>query len=59
MTVQAMSPIRRRMIKDMTIRKCAPKTHLTICRGSRTSRSILVARLTRQVSRTYGATNFT
>ncbi|MET4070714.1 hypothetical protein ABID58_005523 [Bradyrhizobium sp. S3.2.6] len=27
MTDEAMSPLRRRMIEDMTIRKFAPKTH--------------------------------
>ena len=59
MTDQAMSPLRRRMIEDMMIRKFASKTHMTTCRGSRTSRPILVARPTRPVQKTCGATNFT
>jgi hypothetical protein len=37
MTDEAMSPLRRGMIEDTTIRKCAPKTKLTTCKGSRTS----------------------
>jgi integrase/recombinase XerD len=36
MTDQAMSPLRRRMIKDMTIRKFAQKTYL-VCRGRQNS----------------------
>jgi hypothetical protein len=31
MTEQAISPLRRRMIEDMTIRKFAQKTNMTIC----------------------------
>jgi len=42
MTDQAMSPLRRRMIEDMTIRKFAPKTQHDYLQRSRTSRSILV-----------------
>ena len=38
MTDQVISPLRRRMIEDMTIRKFAPKTQHTTCKGSRTSR---------------------
>jgi hypothetical protein len=59
MTDQAMSPLRRRMIEDMTIRKFAPKTNMTTCRGSRTSRPILAARPTRRVPKTCAATNST
>jgi hypothetical protein len=59
MTDQAMSPLRRRMIEDMTIWKLAPKTNMTTCKGSRTSRPILAARPTRRVPRTSGATNCT
>jgi hypothetical protein len=60
MTDQAMSPLRRRMIEDMTIRKFAPKTqHDYLQRGSRTSRPILAARQTLRVPKTCGATNCT
>ena len=31
MTDEAMSPLRRRMIEDMTIRKLAPKTQIASC----------------------------
>jgi hypothetical protein len=37
MTEQTISPLRRRMIEDMTIRKCAQKTNMTMCNGSRAS----------------------
>jgi hypothetical protein len=37
MTDKAISPLRQRMIEDLTIRKLAPKTHMTTCSGSRTS----------------------
>jgi hypothetical protein len=39
MTEQAISPLRRRMIEDMTIRKFAQKTNMTMCNGSRSSRA--------------------
>jgi hypothetical protein len=35
MTDEAMSPLRRRMIEDMTIRKLASKTQCSARRGSR------------------------
>ena len=35
MTDQAVSPLRRRMIEDMTIRKFAPKTHASYIRAVR------------------------
>ena len=59
MTDQAMSPLRRRMIEDMTIRKFAPKTQHDYLQRSRTSRPILAARPTRRVPKTCGTTNFT
>jgi hypothetical protein len=34
MTDEAMSPLRRRMIEDMAIRKLAPKTQQCCCRES-------------------------
>jgi len=37
MTDEAMSPLRRRMIEDVTIRKSAPKTQRDYVQGSRTS----------------------
>ena len=33
MTEQAISPLRRRMIEDMTIRKFAQKPNMTMCDG--------------------------
>jgi len=36
MTDEAMSPLRRRMIEDMTIRKFAPRPNTTTCKESRT-----------------------
>ena len=45
MTDEAISPLRRRMIEDMTIRNLAPKTqHDYIRNGSRTSPRFLGAR---------------
>ncbi len=44
MTDEAMSPLRRRMIEDMTIRKFAPKTQHATCRGSRILLRSLAAR---------------
>jgi integrase/recombinase XerD len=35
MTDEAISPLRRRMIEDMSIRKFAPKTSMTMSRGSK------------------------
>jgi hypothetical protein len=34
MTDQAMSPLRRRMIEDVTIRKFARRPSMTMCKGS-------------------------
>ena len=59
MTDQAISPLRRRMIEDMTIRKFASKTQHDYLQRVKNSRPILVARPTRQVPKTCGATNFT
>jgi hypothetical protein len=39
MTDEVISPLRRRMIEDMTIRKFGAKTQHDYCKGSRTSRS--------------------
>ena len=57
MTDEAKSPLRRRMIEDMTIRKFAPKTHMTTCKGSRTSQRFSGDRRIRRPSRTGAATN--
>jgi integrase len=57
MTEQTMSPLRRRMIEDMTIRKFAPKTQHDYLQRSRTSRRSLADRPTRQASKTCAATN--
>ena len=59
MTDQAMSPLRRRMIEDMTIRKFAPKTQHDYLQRVKNFTIILVARPTRQVPRTCGITSFT
>ncbi len=45
MTDEAMSPLRRRMIEDMTIRKLRRRPNMTTCKGSRTSRRSLVDHL--------------
>ena len=56
MTDEAMSPLRRRMIEDMTIRKLAPKTqHDYVRKGSRTSLRSSADRPTRRASRTCAA----
>jgi hypothetical protein len=57
MTDEAMSPSRRRMIEDMTIRKFAPKTQHDYAQGSRNSRPSLVDRLTLQASKMFAATS--
>jgi len=52
---KAISPLRGRIIEDMTIRKLAPKTQHATCKGSRTSPHSLGDRRTRLVSRTCAA----
>ena len=44
MTDEAMSPLRRRMIEDMTIRKLAPKTQRDYVQRAGQSNEICVAR---------------
>jgi len=41
MTDEAMSPLRRRMIEDMTIASSHRRPNMTTCKGSRTSRRFL------------------
>ena len=55
MTDEAMSPLRRRMIEDMTIRKFALKTNTPMCKESRSSLRSSDDHPTRQASRTYVA----
>ena len=57
MTDEAMSPLRRRMIEDMTIRKLAPKTQQGTSAPSRTSLRSSGDRPTRRASRTSDAFN--
>ena len=52
MTDQAMSPLRRRMIEDMTIRKFAPKTQHDYVQRVKNFAASSVARPTQQVPRT-------
>jgi len=59
MTDQAMSPLRQRMIEDMTIRKFAPKTQHDYLQRVKNFTAILATRPTRRVPKTCGATNFT
>jgi hypothetical protein len=59
MTDEAMSPLRQRMIKDMTIRKFARRPNMNMCRGSRTSRRFSGDRRIRRASRTCAATSCT
>ena len=40
MTEQAITPLRRRMIEDMTIRSSRRRLNMTRCDGSRSSRAI-------------------
>lgn len=58
MTDKAISPLRQRMIEDMTIRELTPKTSMTTYKGSRTSLPSLAARPTRRASKTYAAISF-
>ena len=44
MTDEAMSPLRRRMIEDMTIRKFAPKTQHDLYEASRVKKVFLRSR---------------
>jgi len=57
MTDNAMSPLRRRMIEDMTIRKLAPKTNTTTCKESRTSPRFSGDHRMRRLSTTRAATS--
>jgi hypothetical protein len=55
MTEQAVSPLHRRMIEDMTIRKFAQKTQHDMCNGSRTSQTTSSAPPIQPNPTTYGA----
>ena len=57
MTDEAMSPLRRRMIEDMTIRKFAAKTQHDYVQRVKNSRRSLVDRPIRQASKMFAATN--
>ena len=57
MTDEATSPLRQRMIEDMTIRKLTPKTQHDYV-GSRTSPRSSAARPILRASRTCVAINF-
>jgi hypothetical protein len=59
MTDEAVSPLRRRMIEDMTIRKFAAKTQHDYVQRSRTSLHFLGDHPIRRASRTCGATSYT
>jgi hypothetical protein len=59
MTDQAISPLRRRMIEDMTIRKFAPKTQHDYLQRVKHFTAISAARPTRRVLKTCVATNST
>ena len=52
MTDEAISPLRRRMIEDMTIRKLGPKVKQATSGPSRISRISLDIRLTGQTPKT-------
>ena len=55
MTDEAMSPLRRRMIEDMTIRKFAPKTQHDYVQRVKNFAAFLGRSPTRRVSRTCAA----
>ena len=55
MTDEAMSPLRRRMIEDMTIRKFTSKTQHDYVQGIKNSLRFSGDHPTRQASRTYAA----
>ena len=55
MTDEAMSPLRRRMIEDMSIRKFAPKTQHDYVQRVKNFAAFLAGRPTRRVSRTCAA----
>ena len=55
MTDEAISPLRRRMIEDMTIRKFAPKTQQDYIRDVKNFARSSAARRTRRASRTCAA----
>jgi hypothetical protein len=57
MTDEAMSPLRRRMIEDMTIRKFAPKTQHDYVQESRISLGFSGGRRIRRRSRMCAATS--
>ena len=54
---ECISPLRQRMIEDMTIRKFAPKTQHDYVQGSRTLRRSSATRPTRRTSRMCAATS--
>jgi hypothetical protein len=55
MTDEAMSPLRRRMIEDMTIRKLSPKTQQGYIRTIKNLAAFLGRSPTRRASRTSDA----
>ena len=55
MTDEAISPLRRRMIEDMTIRKFAPKTQASYIRAVRNFTIFLGRSPDRRAPRTCGA----
>ena len=57
MTDEAVNPLRRRMIEDMTIRKFAPKTQHDYIQKSRTSPRFSADRRIWRPSRTCAATS--
>jgi hypothetical protein len=59
MTDQAMSPLRRRMIEDMSIRKFTPGTQHTYVRFVKDFSIFSAGRRIRQPSKMCGDTNFT
>ena len=57
MTDKAISPLRRRMIEDMTIRRLAPKTQHDYVQRVKNFAAFLRRRRTRLASRTCAATS--
>jgi len=58
MTNETMSPLRRRMIEDMTIRNFGPKTHHDYIRSVRNLTCFSAARLTRPATKMCVAFSF-
>jgi hypothetical protein len=57
MTDKAISPLRRRMIEDMMIRKPHRRPNMTTCKGSRTSPRFSAARPPLPARKMCGATS--